>query len=95
MEEPSDLSNLSYLHQIFVVQSFCFFILVFLKPHFFKKKWGTHNGSWCKLWNIRKFLNMKIGQVKLLLHSAVTTPHVINNHVRNVIPCQSLQLYKR
>jgi hypothetical protein len=59
------------------------------------KKWGTHNRSWCKLWNICKFLNMKIRRVKLLLHSAVTIPHVINNHVHNVIPCQSLQLYKR
>jgi len=35
-----------------------------------------------------KFLNIKIRQVKLLLHSYVTTPHVINYHVHNVIPCQ-------
>jgi len=49
MDEPSDSQNLSYLHQSFVVQSFCFIILVFLKPHFFMKKWEIHNGSWCKL----------------------------------------------
>jgi hypothetical protein len=30
------------------------------------KKWGIHNGTRCKLWNICNFLNLKTWQGKLL-----------------------------